>query len=219
MTVEQFKRAPAPSCMNAPELGRKKKTAKPELSEGPSPLRRQHTPFTRDVLTPVGAPVIARHRARTILTPLEVRRAILEDIASKPETIQTRSLRRRLTVLDRMLTDREAEALERVTSCLNALSNVGAINYLKSEVRSNPFGRLPFGERKRREIAAMSYVLKGLTAPCRAAVLQLAALLDPSHSGAGKSEENFIAAVWVAASAVARLYDEWLRKERQSTGQ
>jgi len=99
-----------------------KKTGMVELSEGPTPHRRQHTPFTRDVLTPPGAPVIARHRARTILTPLEVRRAILEDVASKPEAVRVRSLRRRLTVLDRMLTDQEAEALERLTTCINSLS-------------------------------------------------------------------------------------------------
>jgi hypothetical protein len=117
------------------------------------------------VLTPPGAPIIARHRARTILTPLEVRRAILEDVASKPEAVRVRSLRRRLTILDRMLTDQEAEALERLTTCINALSNVRSIDYLKPEVRYTPLGRLPFSEKRRREISAMSYVLKNLSAP------------------------------------------------------
>jgi len=144
-----------------------KKSPKPELSEGPTPHRRQHTPFTRDLLTPPGAPIVARHRARPILTPLEVRRTILEDAAGKPESVRVRSLRRRLTVLDRMLSDQEAEALDRLTSCLNALSNVGAINYLKSEVRSGPTARLPFNETRRREIAAMSYVLKNLSPPTK----------------------------------------------------
>jgi hypothetical protein len=192
-----------------------KRNAIRELSEGPSQHRRQHTPFTRDVLTPPGAPIVARHRARTILTPLEARRAILEDVASKPETVRLRSVRRRLTALDRMLSDQEAEALERLTSCINGLSNVGAINYLKSEVRSSPYGRIPFNERKRREIAAMSYVLKGLSAPNRAAILQLSALLDPSHSGAAKPDDFMIAAIWVAATEVVRLYGDWLRLEKQ----
>ncbi len=188
-----------------------KRAARRELSEGPTEHRRQHTAFTRDVLTPAGAPVVARHRARTILTPFAVRQAILEDIASKPETVRLRSVRRRLTVLDRMLSDREAEALERLTSCLNGLSNVGAVNYLKSQVRSASPGRLPFSETKRREIAAMSYVLKALSSANRAAILHLAELLDPNHSGAVKPGNAMLGAIWVAASEVARLYDEWRR--------
>jgi hypothetical protein len=198
---------------------RKKKSAAPELSEGPTLHRRQHTPFTRDVLTPPGAPIIARHRTRTILTPLELRRAILEDIASKPETVRLRSLRRRLTALDRMLSDREAEALERVTSCLNALSNIGAVNYLKSEVQCTPLSRLPFSEKRRREISAMTYVLKALDTPNRSAVLHLAALLDPSHSGGEKPDQAILSAIWVAASEVVRLYDEWSRMERRPLGE
>jgi hypothetical protein len=190
--------------------------ARVELSEGPTPHRRQHTPFTRDVLTPVGAPIIARHRARMILTPLEVRRAILEDIASKPESVRVRSLRRRLTVLDRMLSDAEAEALERLASCFSGLSNVGAVNYLKSEVRSSPFGRVPFNEWKRREIAAMCHVLKALSPPNRSAVLCLMRLLDPSYSGCAKPDNAVLAAIWIAASEVVRLYEEWRRTEGQA---
>src|SRR5208337_4835904 len=101
-----------------------KKRPRLELSEGPTDERRQHTPFTRDVLTPPGAPIVASHRTRTILTPLGVRRAIIEEAAAKPEAVRVRSLRRRLTVLDRTLSDREAEAIERLTSCMNSLSNV-----------------------------------------------------------------------------------------------
>ncbi len=190
--------------------------ARAELSEGPTLHRRQHTPFTRDVLTPVGAPIVARHRARLILTPLETRRAILEDIASKPELIRVRSLRRRLTVLDRMLSDNEAEALERLTLCFNGLSNVGAVNYLKSEVRCSPFGRVPFSEWKRREIGAMCYVLKALSPPNRSAVLYLTRLLDPSYSGSAKPDNAVLAAIWIAASEVARLYDDWRRIEGPS---
>ena len=192
-----------------------KRTAISELSEGPTPYRRQHTPFTRDVLTPLGAPVIGRHRARTILTPLEVRRAIIEDAASKPETVRLRSLRRRLTILDRTLTDREAETLEKLTLSLNALSNAGSINYLRSEVRSVSYDRVPFTERRRREIAYTAFVLKGLCAADRIAILRLAELVDPSYSGGYKPDDGFIASIRVAAAAAADLLDEWLRKEKR----
>ncbi len=119
-----------------------KKKAAIEFSDGPTVERRNHTPFTRDVLTPLGAPIIARHRTRLILTPLSARRSILEDIAEKPEAVRLRSLRRRLTVLDRALSDREAEMLERLTSCINGLSNVGCVNYLKSESPLQPLWAL-----------------------------------------------------------------------------
>jgi hypothetical protein len=187
-----------------------------DLSDGPSPWRRQHTAFTRDVLTPPGAPVVARHRARPILTPHEMRLAILEDAAGKPEAVRIRSLRRRLTVLDRALSDREAEVLERLSSCIAALSNAGAVNYLRSEVRSPPSGgRVPFGERQRREIAGVSYVLKGLGAEDRAAVLRLVALLDPGYSGVFKPDEPFVAGVRKAAEAAVRLYDAFAVAPRQ----
>ncbi len=60
-----------------------KKQPRPELAEAPNEHRRQHTPFTRDVLTPPGAPTVARHRTRTLLTPLAVRRAIIEEAADQ----------------------------------------------------------------------------------------------------------------------------------------
>jgi hypothetical protein len=187
-----------------------KKIARLELSKGPAPFRQQHTPFTRDILTPPGAPIVARHRARTILTPLAVRLAIIEDAAAKPESVRTRSLRRRLTMLDRALSDREAEMLERLASCINSLSGVGCVDLLKPGIPSSPFGRLPFGERRRHEISAMTYVLKGLSPMHRSAALELTALLDPSLShGAFKPGEAFVTSVCAAAGAVVSLYIEW----------
>ena len=55
----------------------------------------------------------------------------------------------------------------------------------------------------------MSYVLKSLSPPHRAACLELAVLLDPTHSGADKPADDILSAIWVAASEVVRLYDEW----------
>jgi hypothetical protein len=186
-----------------------------ELHEAPNEHRLQHTPFTRDVLTPPGAPILARHRTRTLLTPLEVRRAIIEDAAAKPEPVRVRSLRRRLTLLDRALSDCEAEALDRLTNCIASLSNIGCLNYLRSEVRSSPVGRLPFSEGKRVEIAAMSAVLKGLSPAHKSAVLELAVLLDPSHSGAFKPAGEFVALLQAAAAAAVTQYSEWFRQQRK----
>jgi hypothetical protein len=188
----------------------------PGLAEGPSGYRCQHSPFTRDVLTPPGAPIVARHRTRTILTPLAVRRAIIEEAAARPEAGRIRSLRRRLTVLDRALSDEEAEALDRMTACLHSLSNISCPDYLRQEVRSSPFGRLPFSESKRSEIAAMTFVLKGLSTVQRSTVLELAVILDPSHSGAFKPAEEFVAMARSAAAAAVSLYSDWVRRRRPS---
>jgi hypothetical protein len=191
-----------------------KKRPKLDLSEGAAELRRQHTPLTREILTRQGPPVIARLRTRTILTPLAVRLAILEDAAAKPETVRVRSLRRRLTLLDRALSDCEAEMLERLTSCIISLSNAGCVDLSKPAARSSTPGRLPFGEQKRREISAMTYVLRGLSPAHRSAVLELAVLLDPSTSLQGlKPSEAFIASVCQAAGAVVSLYSAWSRQE------
>jgi hypothetical protein len=192
-----------------------KKLPRCDLAEAPTEHRRQHTPFTRDILTPAGAPIVARHRARTLLTPLAARRAIVEDAASKPEPVRVRSLRRRLTVLDRALTDPEAEALDRLTSCIGSLSNIGCLNYLRSEVRTGPGARLPFSESRRIEIAAMNAVLKGLSAQHRSAVLELAVLLDPSHSGQFKPAAEFVALLQSAAGAAVALYNEWFQRQKR----
>ena len=72
--------------------------------------------------------MVARHRTRPLLTPLALRRTIVEEAAAKPEAVRLRSLRRRLTPLDRALTDRAAEALDRLSCCIDNLSNVGCLN-------------------------------------------------------------------------------------------
>jgi hypothetical protein len=181
------------------------------LAEAPNEHRRQHSPFTLDILTTPGAPIVARHRARPLLTALAVRRAIIEEAASKPEPVRVRSLRRRLTVLDRALTDAEAEALERLANCIIGLSNAGSLNYLRSEVRSAPTNRLPFSEGRRIEIAAMNAVLKGLSREHKSAVLELAVLLDPSNSCAFQPAAGFVATLQSAAAATVILYNGWFR--------
>jgi hypothetical protein len=168
------------------------------------------------VLTPPGAPAIARHRTRPILTPLPVRLAILEEVAGKPEETRLRAIRRRLTALDRALSDSEAELLERIISCVNALSNVGCVDYLNAGVKSSPYGRLPFGEARRREIAAMTFVIRKLSVRNRASLLGLAARLDPSATiPHGCVDEAFLAAIREAAQAVVALYAEWHKQVRR----
>ncbi len=189
-------------------------TSQPVAENEPSVERRGHTSFVREIFTGEHHGLVARHRTQTVLTPIARRRAILEEIADKPQTVQLRSVRRRLTALDRALDDRQAECLDRLTTCMIRVSNVGCVNYLKSEVRSGPSAKLPFDERNRQEIGAMGFVLKSVTLPQRAALETLAHLLDPSSSTAKiKLPDAFIAALSEAADPIAQAYDTWNKRQ------
>jgi hypothetical protein len=60
----------------------------------------------------------------------------------------------------------------------------------------------------------MTYVLKGLSFADRFAILELTALLDPSHSpGTFKPSNDFIASIRLAAGVVVSLYEEHSRRE------
>jgi hypothetical protein len=162
--------------------------------------------------------MVARHRVRTVLTPLSVRRAILEEAADKPEAVRVRSLRRRLTPLDRALTDREAEAIERLTGCIHRLSNQGTINYSQPGMRTSPYSRLPFSEGRQKEIAAMSYVLRGLTPLQKSVAFELTILLDPCHSQPSVSlTSTFIELARDVSGTVAMLYSDWDSEGRRRT--
>lgn len=52
-------------------------------------------------------------RAKAIYTPYEARMRLLEELRDTPKQFRERSIRRRLTALDRALSDDEARALDR----------------------------------------------------------------------------------------------------------
>jgi hypothetical protein len=61
----------------------------------------------------------------------------------------------------------------------------------------------------------MNAVLKGLSPAHKSAVLELAVLLDPSHSGAFKPAGEFVALLQAAAAAAVTQYDEWFQQRRK----
>lgn len=70
------------------------------------------TELVRDFLLENGV-ATARFRKRQLFTPYEQRIRLMSENLDKPEEFRTRSLRRKLTRLDRALTDGEAYALDR----------------------------------------------------------------------------------------------------------
>ncbi len=89
-----------------------------------------------------------RCSGRPILTGYERRMAIIADAATLPESSRERSLRRRLTVFDRRLTDAQAWALDRLASCIIATASIGTA-WNVSMVQDNSFLRSDMGERSR----------------------------------------------------------------------
>jgi len=75
----------------------------------------------REFLISQGEP-IARLQRRRLFTPYAHRIRLMQENADKPEGYRKRSLRNRLTKLDKALTDQEAYALDRAFSAWLALN-------------------------------------------------------------------------------------------------
>lgn len=80
-------------------------------ASGAGRLARQRR-ISYDVLTPAGAPPVVRIRICTPITPRAVRAQLLDAANDLPESVRGTFVQKRLTALDRMLTDEEAAALE-----------------------------------------------------------------------------------------------------------
>lgn len=83
------------------------------LIEDATPHRRKRGSIARDIIADAQGGGFPRMRAKALYTPYAARVRIAEEIRDRPIEFQTRSLRRRLTKLDRMLTDAEAYAFDR----------------------------------------------------------------------------------------------------------
>lgn len=83
------------------------------MIEDVTPHRRQRGSIDRDIIADAQGGGFPRMRARALYTPYAARMRIAEEIRDRPIEFQVRSMRRRLTKLDRMLTDDEAYALDR----------------------------------------------------------------------------------------------------------
>lgn len=83
------------------------------MIEDVTPDRRKRGSIARDIIADAQGGGFPRMRARALYTPYAVRVRMAEELRGRPIEFQTRSLRRRLTKLDRMLTDSEAYALDR----------------------------------------------------------------------------------------------------------
>ena len=139
---------------------------------------------------------------RPILTGYERRMAAIAETGKLPEAKRERSLRRKLTVLDRRLSDEEPKALDRLTSCIILSGRIGT-SWGVSEVSGDPFQAKTESER-----SIMVGILKRLTAADSQCIATLVAHLNPSaRIIVTPAERVLLDVTWVAAR-VARLYAE-----------
>lgn len=82
------------------------------MSLGVTKERASKGDIARDIIFEAQQ-ISARQRTRPMLTSWEVRHRMVDELRERPEEFRQRSLRRRLTKLDRALTDRQAFALDR----------------------------------------------------------------------------------------------------------
>jgi len=159
------------------------------LAGGPTRERARHALMAAEFLTPRLDPPVIRHRVRTPLTPIAVRMQILEETRELPEAVRLRSLRRRLTVLDRALSDADAANLDRLAEAETLLHSASHASPLArigmGSGGSADSGRLPFSERRRREIGGRAFVLARLGAQHRAALTRFLADMLPWRNEAG----------------------------------
>jgi hypothetical protein len=100
--------------------------------------RRKRSAITRDLIAAEGGGGFPRYRAKPIITPMAVRARILEEVRDRPAEFQRRSARRRLTALDRALSDENAAIIDRAFSAwLIAHGKVKAVNLESLGVRSS----------------------------------------------------------------------------------
>ncbi len=86
------------------------------MIEDVTPERRKRGDLERDIIAEIGGGGFPRQRAKSIITPYAARMRLMDELADKPPQYRERSVRRRLTALDRMLSDDEAYALDKAQS-------------------------------------------------------------------------------------------------------
>lgn len=145
--------------------------------------QRRERGLRRDIVMSEGRG-FARLRAGQIMTPLIVRMRILAELADRPEEFRRRSVRRRLTALDRALSDGQAAALDRAyTAFLTIQGKARGVNWSSMGSRSAGFGE-PLTPGELGEVGAYRYARAKLDTAARQWLDWFLAVMSPWDSGA-----------------------------------
>lgn len=188
------------------------------LAGGPALARARHAVL--DAGAPAPPPVV--RRARPPLTPYAVRLQILEETRDMPEETRLKSLRRRLTALDRLLSDEDAASLDRLSDAeglLDGATNASPISRAGMGACGRSAGQPPFSEHRRYEIGARAYVLTRLLPEDRAAIMAFLAQMLPWRAESGETDAAPAAALRRAAPHVTALYRAYGRQTPRRRGE
>lgn len=158
----------------------------------------------REFLVSEGIPV-ARYRRKQLFTPYLQRIRILEENSEKPIEWRTHSLRRKLTPLDRALSDNEAYALDRAFSAWLALNGKSKSVDFSFVGGGGSNDKLPLNDRELKEAKAYQIAIGLIGVQNRLRLMRLFERLAPwgESSQAPKMEE-----VKLLAKAIFRAYAE-----------
>lgn len=177
-----------------------------EQYQGVSLKRIQHGQIARDIIIE-GERAFPRHRAKPMLTSWAVRKRMIDELSERPEGFKRRSLARRLTKLDKALTDLEAYSLDRAFSAwLITAGKSKSVDVSGSGVRGNDQGEI-LSEQELREVGILRKALKGLPKQANSLILAIFGLMAPWHESKGADwPEGTIKAAVATARVLMRNY-------------
>lgn len=134
----------------------------------------------RDLITGEHEPThYARHRVRAFLTPLCVRMRVLDELAHIAPQRRERIMRRKLTLLDRSLTDRQAAILDRAFNAWLSLNGKSKSVNPEAVGGGNGESKLPLTVRELKEAHAFSAMKQKLEGIWKARLEALFTALAP----------------------------------------
>jgi hypothetical protein len=150
--------------------------------EGVTRQRSERAPIARELAIADGIGFV-RQKQRVIITPLAERMRILEENEGKPEEFRSRSLRRRLTRVDRVLTDLEAGIIDRAFNAwLTIEGNVRGVSWDSQGIRGGG-DRSPLSGRQLYEVGQYQQARAKLSILLKERMDRLFALMSPWYDG------------------------------------
>lgn len=119
---------------------------------GATKKRMEQSAIIREMLLEKGIAYM-RNRTKPIFTSWEVRLRIVDELSEKTEDFKQRSLRRKLTKLDRALTDRQAFALDQAFSAWLATEGKSKSVDASAVNGGGTEHKLPLTEREFKQVA------------------------------------------------------------------
>lgn len=136
--------------------------------------------IVRDILPHAqDGPYFVRERVRALLTPIETRMRIVDELRGRDQQFTQRSLRQRLTQLDRALSDGQAATLDRAYTAWLSFEGKGKSVDPTAVHGGGDTEQAPLGRKELRECGAFQEMRKRLAAVWRERMERLFIVMAP----------------------------------------